>query len=223
MSNPFLSIVQKGLPHDVHKWHHYLPLYDRYFKRFREVGTSTSKIIIIEIGVQKGGSLDMWNAYFGKDNCEIYGIDIDPECKKLEHENIKIFIGDQENIEFLRHLKANVPSPHILIDDGGHSMKQQINTFKELFSHVQPGGIYLCEDTHSSYWPVCNGVVRDSYTFIEYTKSLIDEMHGYQQNPNRITDFTLSCSGIFYHESMVFFEKPEKPIPRPTHEVWPAK
>jgi hypothetical protein len=200
-----------------------LPLYDKYFKKYRSVASPENKIIIVEIGVQKGGSLDMWNEYFGKENCEIYGVDIDPECKKLEGGNIKIFIGDQENIEFLRELKTKIPPPDIFIDDGGHLMKQQINTFKEMFPHMKPGGIFLCEDTHSSYWPVCNGVRRDAYTFIEYTKSLIDEMHGYHQsNNNAITNFTLTCSGIYYHDSMVFFEKAENVIPRPSHEVWKA-
>ncbi|MDZ7817326.1 MAG: hypothetical protein U5K55_01380 [Aliarcobacter sp.] len=30
-------------------------------------------------------------------------------------------------------------------------MKQQINTFEELFDHIDKNGIYLCEDIHTSY------------------------------------------------------------------------
>ena len=44
----------------IHKWHHYIPLYDRYFSRFR--GTN---VRFLEIGVSEGGSLQMWRKYFG--------------------------------------------------------------------------------------------------------------------------------------------------------------
>ena len=62
----------------VHKWHHYIPLYDRYFSRFRG-----KKIRFLEIGVSRGGSLQMWRKYFGADAI-IFGIDIDPDCEKLD-------------------------------------------------------------------------------------------------------------------------------------------
>lgn len=65
----------------------------------------------------------MWKSYFG-DKAKIFGIDIDPRCKKLEEENIKIFIGSQSDRKFLRELKELIPKIDILIDDGGHSMKQ---------------------------------------------------------------------------------------------------
>ncbi|MEB3324897.1 MAG: hypothetical protein VKM17_06120 [Cyanobacteriota bacterium] len=61
----------------VHKWHHYIPLYDRYFSSFRG-----RKIKFLEIGVSKGGSMQMWRKYFGEDAI-IYGIDIDPACERF--------------------------------------------------------------------------------------------------------------------------------------------
>ena len=48
------------------KYHEYLKIYDRYFKKF--IGKNPT---ILEIGVQAGGSLEMWNHYFDK-KCEIY-------------------------------------------------------------------------------------------------------------------------------------------------------
>jgi hypothetical protein len=39
----------------VHKWHHYLSIYDRYLSRYRN-----TPVRLLEIGVFKGGSQRMW-------------------------------------------------------------------------------------------------------------------------------------------------------------------
>ena len=53
--------------------------------------------------------------------------------QKFEEENTKIFIGSQTDEKFLTDLKSKIPNVDILIDDGGHTMKQQITTFNVLF------------------------------------------------------------------------------------------
>ena len=58
---------------------------------------------------------------------QIYGLDIDPRCKSLEEDRIKIFIGSQTDKVFLNDLKLRIKLD-ILIDDGGHTMNQQITT-----------------------------------------------------------------------------------------------
>jgi cephalosporin hydroxylase len=104
----------------IHKWKHYFEVYDRHFSKYRN-----KDIVILEIGVSHGGSLQMWKNYFG-DRAKIFGIDINPQCKEFEEENIKIFIGSQSDRNFLREVKAQIPPIDILIDDGGHTMVQQI-------------------------------------------------------------------------------------------------
>ncbi|MFP4369831.1 MAG: hypothetical protein ACLFR2_09645 [Candidatus Kapaibacterium sp.] len=44
----------------IHKWNHYFDIYDRHFSKFRG-----KEIILLEIGVSHGGSLQMWKSYFG--------------------------------------------------------------------------------------------------------------------------------------------------------------
>ena len=41
----------------------------------------------------------IWSKYFSKDST-IIGIDINPDCKKFERDNIKIFIGNQSDENF---------------------------------------------------------------------------------------------------------------------------
>jgi hypothetical protein len=54
-------------------------------------------------------------------------------------------------------VKQTIPNVDILIDDGGHTMKQQIVTFEVLFDHVKQDGVYLVEDLHPSYWKEFGG------------------------------------------------------------------
>ena len=115
----------------IHKWENYFEIYESYFHPFRE-----KNVRLLEIGVQYGGSLKMWMEYFLKP--KIFGIDINPECKQLEEENIDIQIGSQNDKEFLKKYADYVGNLDIIIDDGGHTMDQQLNTFKTVsYTHLR--------------------------------------------------------------------------------------
>jgi len=193
----------------IDKWVHYFDIYDRHFSRFRG-----REITILEIGVYQGGSLQMWKEYFGA-KAKIYGIDINPQCKMLEEENITIFTGSQSDRTFLRNLKQTLPKIDILIDDGGHTMQQQIVSFEELFSHVSDGGVYLCEDLHTSYWLKDGGGHKRAGTFIEYSKNFIDALNAHHSEQKRlqVSDFTSSVDSIHYYDSMLVIEKKKRGKP----------
>jgi len=195
--------------HLISKWIHYFNVYDRHFSKYRD-----KEIVVLEIGVFQGGSLQMWKDYFGP-KAKIYGVDINPDCKKFEEENIEIFIGSQSDRGFLRDLLKKIPPIDILIDDGGHFMEQQIVTFEELFSHVKNDGVYLCEDMHTSYWIKYGGGYKRSGTFVEYTKNFIDYLNAWHstQRALRVTDFTKSVDSIHYYDSIVVLEKKERVKP----------
>ncbi len=197
----------------IHKWQHYFEIYDRHFARYR--GTD---VHLVEIGVFQGGSLQMWRHYFGP-QARIFGVDINPACKQFEAENIRIFTGDQADRPFLRSLARDIPRIDILIDDGGHTMRQQINTFEELFPRVEANGIYLCEDIHTSYWRPYGGGYHRRGTFIEYSKEFIDALHAWHsRQPGRlqVTDFTRSVSGLHFYDSILVIEKSPRQEP---HDV----
>jgi hypothetical protein len=121
----------------------------------------------------------------------------------------------------------------VLIDDGGHTMTQQITTFEELFPRVAPDGVYLCEDLHTSYWQAFGGGYRSPNTFIEYSKNFIDYIHAWhaqerakprrkrwyrrqQSLPPRlsVSDFTRSVHSLHYYDSVLVIEK--RPISPPS-------
>ena len=194
----------------IHKWKHYFDIYEHHFSRFRD-----KEIVILEIGVYQGGSLQMWKDYFGS-KARIYGIDINPRCKDLEEENIRIFIGSQANRKFLREVKKSIPPVDILIDDGGHTMKQQKVTFEELFGHVKDDGIYLCEDLHTSYRLSYGGGYRRMGTFIEYSKRFIDYLNAWHSRERwlKVNSFTKTVDSLHYYDSILVIEKRkrEKPV-----------
>jgi hypothetical protein len=128
----------------IWKWNHYFDIYHRHFSRLRG-----RDVRVLEIGIYSGGSLGMWTDYFGP-RCQVYGVDIEPACKTYESDSVKVFIGDQADRDFWKRFKKEVGSIDIVIDDGGHLPEQQIVTFEELLPHIQPGGIYLCEDLHGT-------------------------------------------------------------------------
>jgi len=200
----------------IHKWKHYFEIYDRHFARFRG-----RPINVVEIGVYKGGSLQMWKQYFGP-QARIFGIDIDPACSAFAEEQIEIIIGSQEDRTFLRSLGERIPRIDVLIDDGGHTMNQQIATFEELFPHVAADGVYLCEDLHTSYWPTYGGGYRSPTSFIEYSKNFIDYINAWHAeepealrqpgSPPRssglsVSAFTRSAHSLHYYDSVLVIEK----------------
>jgi len=187
----------------IHKWMHYFEIYDRHFSKFRNKPLS-----LIEFGVWQGGSLQMWKNYFGS-QATIYGVDIDSRCATLGEENITIIIGDQEDRNFLLGIKNSLPKFDIIIDDGGHTMTQQIITFEEIYEHLKDGGVYLCEDVHTSYWPGFGGGYRNSQTFIEYSKRLIDQLNAWysQEAGFAVDEFTRNAFSMHYYDSIIVIEK----------------
>lgn len=188
------------------KWNHYFDIYERHFERFRN-----KEVVILEIGIFQGGSLQMWKNYFG-DKAKIYGLDVNPQCKQFEDDNIKIFIGSQDDRNFLNEVKKQIPPIDIIIDDGGHRMRQQIISFEELFDHVKDDGIYLCEDVHTSYWLKFGGGIKRRGTFIEYSKNFIDYLHAdhSEQKSLSVNKFTRSINAVHFYECIVVFEKKKR-------------
>jgi hypothetical protein len=128
----------------IFKWNHYFDIYDRHFRQFRG-----QEVHVLEIGVYSGGSLDMWRDYFGP-RATIYGVDIEPDCRAYENDQVKIFIGDQSDRSFWKGFRRQVPTLDIVIDDGGHQLEQQIVSLEELLPFLRLGGVYLCEDVQGT-------------------------------------------------------------------------
>jgi glycosyltransferase involved in cell wall biosynthesis/cephalosporin hydroxylase len=152
------------------KWSIYLTEYDRIFARLRD-----KPIKILEIGVQNGGSLEVWAKYFPNATI-IVGCDIDENCANLQFKDprINIVAGDASSAEcevLVSHCSDNFD---IIIDDGSHTSSDIIKSFARYFPRLRAGGVYIAEDLHCSYWKEFEGGLYHPYSSIQFFKALAD-------------------------------------------------
>ena len=197
------------------KWEHYLSIYDRHLSRFR---ADTSPVRLLEIGVFKGGSLQMWREYFGP-QAVIFGIDVDKRCASLDGADGRVRIGSQDDPAFLQSVIAEMGGIDIVIDDGSHIARHQITSFETLFHLLARDGTYICEDLHTSYWRgVYAGGFRRRSTFLEYAKDIIDDLHAdFHRHGQTVRNAHRDIDGIHFYNSMVVIEKGPQVPPRHLH------
>lgn len=186
----------------IHKWTHYFPIYEDHFARF-----VNRPMTFLEIGCGKGGSMQMWKRYLGP-FAQIVGIDVNPDCKRFEEEQIAIRIGDQKDETFLESLLAEFGPFDVVLDDGSHIMRDVLASFRYLYPRTAPDGLYMVEDLHTAYWEEYGGGVGRQGSFIELSKSLVDELnadHTRGQLPP--TPFTKSTLSMHFYDSVVVFER----------------
>jgi hypothetical protein len=171
------------------------------------------------LGSPRAGSFAVWRPYFGPD-ATIYGIDTEEACRdKIESLGLNCHarIGSQDDVAFLLRVVEDMGGIDIVIDDGSHIAEHQCATFRTLFPLLENGGLYICEDLHTSYWSDWHGGHRRPGTFIELVKDMIDSIHTwYWPLTNDLTDMRLHriVSAIHIHDSMVVIEK--NPVGSPT-------
>jgi len=155
------------------KWEHYLPIYEAVFSKFTARG---QPIRLLEIGVQNGGSLQIWSKYL-PEGSTIVGIDIDPACAQLPMEaNVSIRIGDAADPVALDRMLGDAKFD-VVIDDGSHHSRDVIATFGGCFQRLDPGGVYIIEDLDCSYVGSRGGGFRHPDTSVEWLKALVDALN----------------------------------------------
>lgn len=191
--------------------HHYTPHYQSHLRKLKFKG-----IRLLEIGVggyespsHGGNSLRMWKKYFpfGK----IFSIDI-YDKSALQENRIKIFCGSQIDSDFLDKVTNEIGKIDIIIDDGSHINEHVIETFTLLFPKLNDGGIYIIEDTQTSYWKDFGGDSEDlsnPKTMMNYFKNLIDSLNNkefvidnYQQSY-----FDKKIVSMHFYHNMIFIYK----------------
>ena len=186
----------------IHKWKHYFPIYERHFGSF-----VNKPLTFLEIGCGLGGSLQMWKRYFGP-HATIIGIDIVPECKNYEEDQIEVRIGPQQDTKFLQSLLDEFGPPDIVLDDGSHMMSHMVETFRFLYPQVARNGVYMVEDLHAAYWEEYEGGYRKPGTFIELCKHLIDELNAdHARGAIQPTQFTATTLSMHLYDSVAVFER----------------
>lgn len=196
------------------KWgsHYYTQHYQRHFRKYKY-----KRVNLLEIGVggyqkpQGGGqSLRMWKRYFPFGR--IFSIDI-YDKSFLEERRVKILRGSQVDRKFMTELARMIGRVDIIIDDGSHRDEHVIETFKIMFPLLKDGGIYVVEDTQTSYWPEFGGNdkdLNDSNTTMNFFKKLTDGIN-YKEFAERMnyqpTYYDKNIISIhFYHNLIIIYK-----------------
>lgn len=148
----------------------YFQVYEDVLRKF--VG---QELTLVEIGVLNGGSLFMWRSYLGP-KARIIGVDFNASARHLESVGFEIHIGNQADPAFWEEFFASVGRVDVVIDDGGHTNRQQIVTVHSCLPHINDGGVILVEDVHTSYFRDFGNPSR--YSFVNWAKSLVDAVNG---------------------------------------------
>ena len=186
--SPFLSIKHTS----------YFHVYERLLSPL-----AGRPITFVEVGVLNGGSLFMWRQFFG-DRARIIGVDLNPAAKRWEDDGFEIWIGNQADPAFWRTFTASVGTIDVLLDDGGHSNIQQIQTVSSVAPMINDGGMVIVEDTHASYMTQFGNPSRHS--FLRFAFHTVDAINsrfpGVEASSNPLNQFV---SSISFYESIVVF------------------
>ena len=145
---------------DKNSQHSYLEVYDKLFSSIKE-----KEINFFELGIHKGGSMLLWNAYFTKarlfclDKKEnVYRDDLLP----LEDKGIITMIMDYDLVtkDTFCGLRFDV-----VIDDLSHDLIHQIKTFNLFRNKLRSGGMIVIEDIRPEnleYWKYISSDIPNS-------------------------------------------------------------
>lgn len=163
-----LYAVHSGKVSD--KWSSYLIEYDRLFNVYRD-----KPVNLLEIGIQNGGSLEIWSKYFFNAK-KLIGCDINPDCSRLVYEDSRIMVvlGDANSDLVESNVLQHMPFFDIVIDDGSHRSSDIVKSFARYFHNLADGGIFVVEDLHCSYWGEFEGGLFYPYSSITFFKRLAD-------------------------------------------------
>jgi len=169
LSNKYSSIqaLFEGAERPTNKYDTYFDTYEKLLHPYRD-----KDVVLVEVGVQGGGSLEVWRKYFGPKS-RIVGIDLNPSVRKeLGAEGFEIYIGDQASDSFWQEFYREIGMVDIVIDDGGHTNIQTATTLRNSLNYIRDGGVLIVEDIHVSYMKEFGNPSKAS--IVEKSKAFID-------------------------------------------------
>ena len=153
------------------KWSSYFPIYERWFGPYRQ-----KPVKLLEIGVQNGGSLEIWSKYFPQ-GALFVGCDVNPAVANLRYSDprIKVVVGMASERRTLEAVSGQGQDRFdLIIDDGSHQSLDTISNFINYFPLLAPGGVYVVEDMHCAYWPEYGGGFFNHRSAASFFKAMFD-------------------------------------------------
>lgn len=133
--------------------------YEKEFLKYKN-----SKITLIEVGVQFGRSLLLWDKYFP--DATIFGVD----SVKAISPDLETYFSSTQKINYIvadgysEEISNSLPEFDIFIDDGPHNIESQLKSIDLYLKKMKLGGIFVIEDVaFSEYISVMMNHVSVNY------------------------------------------------------------
>ena len=159
----------------------YTEIYEHYFGSLQN-----ASINFLEIGRDLEGfyARKMWDNYFTHPETQLHFIDPSFNVKSYSNDlsnRCFLHVLDQSNITHLSNFAKDAPCFDIIIDDGLHTIHQQLISFQILFKSLKPGGMYIIEDLLTSYPKEPNTISKAIKALepstVNFLKNLVDDIN----------------------------------------------
>jgi hypothetical protein len=200
-----------AVQHGTDKWDHhfYTEHYEKTLGHLQK-----EKFNLLEIGIggyefkdRGGASLRMWADFFPYAN--IVGLDYHDKSKISKQPHVNVYKGDQNSVTDLMNLHALEGPFDVIVDDGSHQCAHQVKSFEVLFPLMNPNGIYIIEDTETSYWPDYGGSMDldHKHSCIAYFMKKIHELHYRTNGTPKHDPFTDTIESIQFFNNIIIIRK----------------
>jgi hypothetical protein len=184
---------QYNHPEGLHHWLEYGEHYERNLAPLRSkfLANDGAVLNMLEIGVQSGGSINVWKDYFGS-MLRYTGADINPKCTRFENkaDHVSIEIGDQSDNDFLSELCNQYGPFDLIIDDGSHTTAHILPSLLSLWGCLNNDAVYAIEDLHTmSMWKGGKGMVVNGQDFYDTLGGILRDTSAY---------FTQRHKGLYF-------------------------
>jgi hypothetical protein len=116
----------------------YTDVYARYLGPWRR-----RSFTLLELGVWRGDSLRMWNAYLPR--AKVIGLDLERDAAARAAE-FAVTVGSQADPDVLEGILARHPDIRVVVDDASHITSLTLASFRFLFPRLPRGALYIIED-----------------------------------------------------------------------------
>ena len=185
-------------PFCANKYTSYFTSYETLLSELRNI-----PIVLLEIGVQDGGSLYMWKEYLHPDS-KIVGWDLNPDIARLQDHGFGIIIGDQSNLSNWQAALHKYGPFDVIIDDGSHIYTHQIKSVLYSINCLKSKGLIIVEDTHKSFIRLYGGPTK--YSFVNWTHFMANMLNFRSPTLSREKQFKLPIISITHFESIIAFK-----------------
>lgn len=191
------ELAQKHSTDKASGKHDFARIYESFLAPIRH-----APVVMLELGVKHGASVRMWEEYFTSGR--IYGVDINNGASRHSSDRIKVFEGGQADPATLQAVLSEAPRLNVVVDDGSHRYRDQYESLTQLWPHVVPGGVYIVEDTHTSYLAQYGMGFRQRPSTIELCKDLVDDIY---QGLHKQTRTLPGVAAVHFFRDTVVIEK----------------